>query len=103
MWGPCLTKGGLEFCLHGWKWSSFPMLMPILIFWKAISQAFPKLAYPTHLLYGNTLPFVENSQGNVCITLYTHTHKKKLKIQAFHERNRELSLALYFSFYQIIP
>ena len=38
-------------------------------FWKAISQAFPKLAYPTHLLYGNTLPFVENSQGNVCITL----------------------------------
>ena len=81
MWGPCLTKGGLEFCLHGWKWSSFPLLMPILIFWKAISQAFPKLAYPTHLLYGNTLPFVENSQGNVCITLYTHTHKKKSKIK----------------------
>ena len=72
-------------------------------FLKAISQAFPKLAYPTHLLYGNTLPFVENSQGNVCITLYTHTHKKKIENQAFHERNRELSLALYFSFYQIIP
>ena len=46
MWGPCLTKEGLEFCLHGWKWSSFPMLMPILIFWKAISQAFPKMSLP---------------------------------------------------------
>ena len=78
------------------------MLMPILIFWKAISQAFPKLAYPTHLLYGNTLPFVENSQGNVCITLHTHTKKNKSN-QALHENNRELSLALYFSFYQISP
>ena len=67
-----------------------------------MSQALPKMSLPHPLLYGNSLPFVENSQGNVCITLHTHTHTK-IKNQALHERNRELSLALYFSFYQIIP
>ena len=42
-----------------------------------MSQAFFKLAYPTFYFMENSLPFVENHLGNVCITLHTHTHKKK--------------------------
>ena len=67
-------------------------------FLKAMSQAFPKLAYPTHLLYGKYISLCGKSKKK-CVYAHTHTHTLKNQNQALHGNNRELSLALSFSFY----